>query len=264
MRPKPKPPVSTAPLRPSASIRERYERALDLKVDAMGRSLAKWLLASYRVANPAILYAMDASPADMLRRAMAKLVKRWLAQFEEFANPTADLFARRTRDTLKRDLRNAGFTVRFRPTAAMTNAFNAVRNENVQLIKSIASQHLDAVAGLVQRTVSAGFDLSVLAGGLEKQLGVTKRRAAFIARDQAGKSLAMMQRAQFLELGYTKGIWRHSAGGAVPRPEHVAFSGKVFDLQTGHDFGDGEGVVWPGTAIRCRCVMSPALEGFDY
>ena len=181
----------------------------------MGRSLRKWLLAEYR-ANPAVLYAADASPADIMRRAMAKLAKRWLAQFQEFATPTADLFARRTREDVTRGLRNAGFTVRYRPTRAMTDAFDAVRNENVSLIKSIASEHLAKVDGLVQRTVAAGFDLSVLAGGLEKQLGVTRRRAAFIARDQANKSHTMMQRTQLLELGYTKAVWRHSAGGHAP------------------------------------------------
>lgn len=229
----------------------------------MGRSLRKWLLAEYR-ANPAVLYAADASPADRMRRAVAKLAKRWIAQFTEFAEPTADLFARRTRDDLKRDLRNAGFTVRYRASKAMTNAFDAVRNGNVSLIKSIAEQHLAAVEGLVQRTVAAGFDLSVLAGGLEKQLGVTKRRAAFIARDQAGKSHAMMQRAQYLEMGFKFGKWQHSAGGAQPRPEHVAFSGKVFDLEKGHDFEDGEGPTWPGVPIQCRCVFGPAIEGIDY
>lgn len=229
----------------------------------MGRSLRKWLLAEYR-ANPAVLYAADASPADIMRRAVAKLAKRWLAQFAEFATPTADLFARRTRDDLNRNLRNAGFTVRYRPTRAMTDAFDAVRNENVSLIKSIASEHLAKVDGLVQRTVASGFDLSVLAGGLEKQLGVTKRRAAFIARDQAGKSHAMMQRAQMLEMGIEFGIWLHSSGGSTPRPEHVAHSGKLFSWKDGHDFNNGEGPVWPGTAISCRCVGGPAIKGIDY
>lgn len=258
--------VDARPQRPSAATREKYERALDTQVDKMGRSLRRFLLAAYRADPPTayVLYAADASPADMMRRAMAKLSKRWLGQFDAFANPAADLFARRTRDGLLRDLRNAGFTVRYRASRTMTDAFDAVRNENVSLIKSIATEHLAKVEGLVQRTVAAGFDLSVLAGGLEKQLGVTKRRAAFIARDQAGKSFAMMQRAQYLEMGITKGKWLHSAGGAVPRPEHVAFSGKVFDLVDGHDFNDGEGPTWPGVPINCRCVFGPAIKGIDY
>lgn len=260
----PRQPTSNAPQRPSAAIRERYEQALTALVEQMGRDLGRELVTAYRPYSPTVLFAVDASPADLLRRAMAKLAKRWQAQFDEFAKPTADLFAKRTRDGLQRDLRNAGFTVRYRPTRAMRDAFDAVRNENVSLIKSIAQEHLAKVDQFVQRTVASGFDLSVLAGGLEKQLGVTKRRAAFIARDQAGKSLAMMQRAQYLEMGYTKGKWLHSAGGATPRPEHVAFSGKVFDLTTGHDFQDGEGPTWPGVPINCRCVFGPAIPGIDY
>jgi uncharacterized protein with gpF-like domain len=256
-------PKSSVPQRPSAATRERYEKALDGMVDKMGRSLRKWLLAAYRP-HAIVLTAMDASAASLLQAAMRKLTKLWLARFDEFANPTADLFVRRTRDGLMRDLRNAGFTIRMRQTPAMTNAFQAVRNENVSLIKSIATQHLGQVEQLVQRTVASGFDMSVLAGGLEKQLGVTKRRSAFIARDQSAKSLSAMQRQQYLDLGYTKGKWLHSAGGHTPRPEHVAFSGKVFDLRTGHDFEDGEGPTFPGLPVNCKCVFGPAIEGIDY
>ena len=58
-------------------------------------------------------------------------------------------------------------------------------------------------------------------------------------------------------------IWLHSAGGKEPRPSHVAFSGKRYSLKKGVVLDPKEGIVWPGTAIRCRCVPKPVIPGFD-
>ena len=51
-------------------------------------------------------------------------------------------------------------------------------------------------------------------------------------------------RAPLIEAGITKARWLHSAGGKTPRPEHVAFSGKTYDIATGADV-EGR---WPGVA----------------
>jgi SPP1 gp7 family putative phage head morphogenesis protein len=160
------------------------------------------------------------------------------------------------------DLRKAGMSVRFKMTAAMNDAYQAVRAENVNLIKSIAQQHLTQVETLVMQSVQQGRDLGALTQELTARYGVTKRRAAFIAKDQNNKATATMTRVRHLELGITQAKWLHSAGGKHPRPEHVAFSGKVYQIANGHDFGDGEGPVWPGQPINCRCVAIPIVPGF--
>ena len=113
------------------------------------------------------------------------------------------------------------------------------------------------------QSVSQGRDLAGLTKGLQKIHGVTRRRAQFIARDQNNKATAVMTRARHLELGITKAKWLHSAGGKQPREAHRHFSGQVYDIREGHDFGDGNGPVWPGTAINCRCVSVPIVPGFE-
>jgi uncharacterized protein with gpF-like domain len=251
------------PIYPSAALRVAYEQRLTKLVDRMRTAP---LLVAYRQ-NPTVLIAQDADPAAVLGAAMRTLGKRWLSQFDELADNLAKWFATTVTDrsdrVLRDDLRKAGFTVKFTMNAAMRQAFNATRAENVSLIKSIPRQHLASVERLVQSSVAAGRDLHVLAEGLEKQQGVTKRRAAFIALDQNNKATANMQRARQMALGFTEGVWLHSAGGHEPRHEHVAFSGQRFPLATGHDFDNGEGFVLPGQAIRCRCVWKPVVSELD-
>jgi len=261
-------PKTFTPIRPAAPTRIRYQKDLDRMIDDMVRSVNFWLRAAYRSDTPeTVALAQDASAANVLQSAFDKLAARWLRRFDELAPKLADRFANthkaRVDRGLQADLRNAGFTVKFKPTKAMQDAYGAVVQENVGLIKSIAEQHLQGVQVDLMQSVQNGRDLGYLTEKLEKRTGVTKRRAALIARDQNNKATAVMVRTRALEMGVTKAKWLHSAGGKTPRPEHVRFSGQTYDIATGHDFGDGEGSVWPGTLINCRCVSVPVIPGFD-
>lgn len=255
------------PVRPAAPIRAKYEQRLLALIDEMHRSIVHWLEAEWRRNTPTTLYGADETPAKALQSAMAKLSRRWLKRFDELSDNLAAYFSQSTKSRCERslmdDLRRGGFTVRFRMTPAMRDAFEAVRAENVGLIKSIAQQHLAHVETAVMQSVSQGRDLAGLNRSLLQIKGVTTRRAQFIARDQSNKATAVLTRTRHLELGITRAKWLHSAGGRHPRPEHVSFSGKTYDIREGHDFGNGEGAVWPGTAINCRCVCVPVVPGFD-
>lgn len=256
------------PVRPSAPIRIEYQRRLDAAIEEMHADTVEVLTAKYVANEPALtVYAADASPAIILQKSIGKLSDKWLDRFDTLSDAMAHWFALAVKDrsdsALKSELRKAGMSVRFKMTEPMRDAFDAVRAENVALIKSISSEYMTQVEGLVMRSVSAGRDLGTLAQGLHKRLGITKRRAAFIARDQNNKATAVMTRARQLSMGIDEGIWLHSAGGKVPRPPHVAFSGKRFKLAKGHDFGDGAGFTLPGCEPGCRCVWKPVIPGFD-
>lgn len=257
------------PLRPSAAIRVAFQRRLDTAIDQMGRDVTHAIAAAYKLDPPEhlILYGQDASPTVLLSRAVAAMARKWLRKFDTLADQLARHFATDIKDRndkqLREQMRAAGFTVRFKATKAMNDAYQAVRQENVDLIRSIPAQHMQGVSSLVMQSVQTGRDLGTLTRELTKRTGITKRRAARIALDQNNKATAVMQRARWLELGITKARWLHSAGGKKPRPEHVAFSGKVYDVARGHDFDNGEGTVWPGTAINCRCVSTPIIPGLE-
>jgi uncharacterized protein with gpF-like domain len=257
-----------SPIRPAAPVRAKYEQRLTSLIDEMHTSIVHWVIAEYRRNTPqTVIYGRDEEPVSALQSAIERLGRRWLKRFDTLADSLSDYFSKAVRDrvdrTLMSDLRKGGMTVRFKMTGGMKDAYDAVRAENVGLIRSIAQQHLGHVETLVMSSVSQGRDLGSLTKGLLKIKGVSKRRAALIARDQNQKATAVLTRARHVELGITKAKWLHSAGGRQPRPAHVSFSGKVYDIREGHDFGDGEGPSWPGTAINCRCVCVPIVPGFD-
>ena len=103
-------------------------------------------------------------------------------------------------------------------TTPMNNALQATITENVGLIRSIPERYFTEVEGLVMRSVARGRDLSYLTDELQKRYGITRRRAALIARDQNNKATSVMQAARQKSLGITQGIWRHSHAGKEPRP----------------------------------------------
>lgn len=251
-----------SPVRANAGTRTAYQRKLERLIDEMANSVTYWLTAKYKAEAPRV--ALDASPARVMQEAMRKLSRRWLRKFDELAEDLAKWFAQeadqRSATALQASLRDAGFTVKFSPTLAQNNAMQAIVAENVALIKSIPEQYLKNVEGAVMRSVSTGRDLKSLTDYLEKQHGVTRRRAAFIARDQNQKATSALNIVRQSELGITEGIWRHSGGGKVPRPSHVKFSGEKFNLRKGA-YIEGEWIR-PGEKPNCRCTWSPVIEGF--
>ena len=139
----------------------------------------------------------------------------------------------------------------------------ATISENVNLIKSIPQEYFTDIEGAVMRSVQVGRDLGSLAKELEEHYGVSKRRAALIARDQNNKCTAAIDRSRKIELELYDNIWLHSHAGKTPRPTHVAMDGKHFDIRKGMwDSAVGK-YVWPGTEVGCRCLSKAVVKGFS-
>jgi len=257
-------PLELKPIRPSAAVRAAYLAKIDALLLELHKSVLYHVRAAYRANSPAIM-ALDASPARELRALMRKLGRRWQAKFDALAPKLAEYFTKAAGDRvdaeLHRMLRAGGITVRFKMTAAQNDAMQATVGENVGLIKSIGAQHLSAIEGLVMRSVQEGRDLATLSKGLQEQYGVVKKRADLIARSQNNMATATLTRTRQSELGIKQARWLHSAGGKTPRPEHVAFNGKLYDIDKGA-FLEGKWT-WPGREINCRCVSIPIIPGFD-
>lgn len=264
------------PVRANAGIEAQYQKQLQKWVDAMHKSLAYWITAQYR-ANPPPSLAQDAgmesfrdgSPANAMRRAVHRMSRRWLKAFdkgsEELARHFVDKAASTTDLQLRTILKNAGFTVQFKTTADVNNAMQAAIGENVGLIRSIAQQHLGEVEGLVMRSMQQGRNLGQLTEDLANRYEITKRRAAFIAKDQANKMTAVINRTRQNELGITQARWKHSGAGKHPRLSHLAAGrdesgkGKLYDVSKGCLI-DGE-YIWPGQLPNCRCTSQSVIPG---
>ena len=259
-------PKTLKPVRPNAGVEIAYYKALMALIDEMDASLTYRLKASYRKHEATI--AQD-SVADELQKVMNRLTVRWRSLFDDRARKMAETQAgkwQKGADTsLMSKLKQAGFAVKFRPSKAVTDVLDGVINENVGLIKSIAEQHLSDVSAMVQRSVMAGRDLSTLTTELQDRYGITKRRAAFIARDQNNKATSFITRRRQIDLGLTEAIWCHSSAGKHPRPNHVKAGRERlrYDIRKGADVdGDGK-LIFPGEEPNCRCTSRVIVSRFD-
>lgn len=255
-----------APTHPNEGVAADYRKRLLRLTDEMAKSIHWWIRASYRANEPTIL-AQDADPADALRKAMKELASRWQGRFDEAAADMAEHFAKdvseRSDVAMKAALRKAGFTVKFRPTAAQRDILKATVNENVSLIKSIPAQYLTQVEGAVMRAAQVGGDLGKLTDELAAHHGVTRRRAANIARDQNNRAHAALKRERQLALGLDEEEWVHSAGGKHPRASHVKAGKDRVRYKIAEGWLDpADGVrCWPGSKIGCRCVGRTVIKG---
>jgi SPP1 gp7 family putative phage head morphogenesis protein len=204
---------------------------------------------------------------NLLRRALSKWGDIWTQRLESLSDKMANEFANKSRAytdrALKQAFSEAGLTVKFQPTKGMLEGYAAVVSENVQLIKSIPQKYLTDVQSVVWTNVMKGGDLKAMAEGIEHTYGVTKRRAAFIARDQNNKAKAVFERERDAELGVTEFIWVHSHAGKEPRPTHVRANGKKYSLAKGMYDSDEGKYVFPGELINCRCTQRAILPGWD-
>ncbi len=254
-------------VQPNAGIAAAYRAKIMRLVREMAASYLYWLRAAYR-GNPPKM-AQDELPSRELERVLKSLGIRWQKRFETAAPELAAYFAKtaskQSEAALRRILRDAGVTVKFKLTPELRDILKATITENVGLIRSIASEYHTEVEGLVMRSVSAGRDLSKLTQQLQARYGVTERRAKLIALDQNNKATSVIQRERQTALGLELGIWMHSHAGKEPRPTHLANDGKRFSISEGW-FDPDPRVrerIWPGQLIRCRCTWKVLVKGFS-
>jgi uncharacterized protein with gpF-like domain len=259
--------VSLRPLHPSAAIEARYRKRLQKLIEEMARSMLLHLRAIWRETDPGL--AVDESPAVALRRTLKRWGDAQIRKFDDMAVKIAKEFARSSRRDFdlrfRKLLKDSGFTVKFKPTAAMVEAYRLVSQENVNLIRSIPQKFLTDVHTSVYQSVMSGYDMGGLSKQIKRNYGVTWRRASLIARDQSAKAKATFEAARRVELGVTQAQWVHSGGGKEPRPEHVRWGRerKVFDVTKGLWSKVDQEWQLPSTAINCRCSSRSIIPGLQ-
>jgi SPP1 gp7 family putative phage head morphogenesis protein len=246
-------------------VEVKYRKAMLSMIAEMHGSVEYWLTAAYRKDPPRMLalvdHAQDAAPSAKMKKVLDELARRWIARFDERAPKIAEAYLRgmfKTTDSAMRNaLKEAGWTVEFKMTPTVRDAFNASLEENVGLIRSIPEKYLQQVEGSVMRSYSAGRDLESMVKELKQLYPAASHRAELIARDQSNKANAVVNRARQMELGITEAVWMHSHAGKNPRLDHVAANGKRYRIAEGCKIS-GE-FVQPGEEINCRCTSRAIL-----
>lgn len=250
-------PILLKAIRPNAGIEQAYRAALDRLLREV-RDDVLAVIEQHKDQRPTPI-ALDANPlADAIDRLMIQWIEKLSTLGDEMAGEFVRQSARNHDFNLMRQLRTAGFTVRFQMTKFTQEALQASIGMNVGLIKSIPTEYLADVSKYVYEATSAGFDAATLTHNLQHAYHIGRNRAKLIARDQTNKAHAVIEKARRQELGITKAVWRHSGGAKVPRPSHVAANGKVFEIDKGM-YLDGEWVL-PGQAINCFPGETPLSD----
>jgi SPP1 gp7 family putative phage head morphogenesis protein len=251
------------PIYSNAGVRQWYRLELQKFARSMAIDVLRLMKKHYRPASDRL--SMDDDPIVTLRTLLRRWGEKWEKRFDRMSADIARLFADRSQRHLeiafRRRLREAGFTVRFRPSEKSVSAYRAVIAENVGLIRSIPRKFLNEVQTSVWSSVMKGGALGELTTDIRKKYGITYRRAALIARDQSAKAKAVMEQARRSELGIETAVWQHSGAGRKPRPTHQAMSGKRYPVKVGMWDSDEQKYVLPGELINCRCTSRAVLPG---
>jgi SPP1 gp7 family putative phage head morphogenesis protein len=276
-------PVTLRPIHANAGLESWYRAELDDAIAAMVLEVSRGVLAAYGSLEPQTMAAdwasvaswpdslinfdAPANPSLLLRAALRKWGGLWVSKFDRLSLDLSAAFARKsfsmTQTQMRAALKEAGFTVKFDPTPASRAAYQGVVAEQVNLIKSIPAEYLKAVESKVWNSVMKGGDMHALSTELRKTYGVTRDRAATIARDQNQKAKATIEKTRREELGITEAYWQHSAGGKVPRATHVAMSGKRYRLSEGMYDSNVSAYIMPGELPNCRCTSKAIIPAFD-
>lgn len=127
---------------------------------------------------------------------------------------------------------------------------------NTALIKSIPTQHMGSVEQIIRNGVLQGESPRSLAEKIQKQTGVTKRRADLIASDQISKANAELTMYRQKDLGIEKYRWTSSHDERV-RQLHREYDGNVYSWDKPPSDGH------PGFPVRCRCRAAPIFPEDD-
>jgi len=258
-------PKTVRAIHANRGVEAKYRKSMQRLIAEMHGSVEYWLAAAYRKKPPRMAalveQAQDASPSNDIKKVLNELAKRWIAKFDEWAPKIAEAYLqgmfKASDSAFRQALKDSGWTVDFKMTPAVRDAFNASLEENVGLIRSIPEQYLQQVEGVVMRSYAVGRDLESMVKDLKQLYPKASRRAELIARDQSNKANAVVNRARQMELGITEAVWMHSHAGKNPRPDHVAADGKRYKIAEGCKIS-GE-FVQPGEEINCRCISRPIL-----
>jgi SPP1 gp7 family putative phage head morphogenesis protein len=256
------------PLNPPDVAEAKFRAELVRMVERMQKTTRRELDKLYR-SPEAPTVAMDASFSSMAARLVRELTKRFTALFVDRAGGLAKAWAegisRQSAVGLGQSLKDVSGGVTLKTdviSGAVADVVKASIKQNVALIKSIPREYFLEIEGEVMRSIQTGRGMADLQPFLEKRYGITKRRAALIARDQTSKATAAINRARMQGLGVKKFKWLHSMGGKEPRPLHKnVLNGNVYSFDDPPVIDERTGEKgFPGQLINCRCRMVPVIE----
>ncbi|QLJ65565.1 hypothetical protein HP437_22345 [Serratia marcescens] len=143
--------------------------------------------------------------------------------------------------------------------------------ENVALIKSIHTDFINDVGGVVLSNLAKGGRHENLVSLIRERGRVTQSRARLIARDQTAKLNSALTQVRSEALGVDLYEWG-GAGDERERDSHFVLNGMTCKYSDPTVYSDDGGKTWkkrsgigafegkPGDDYQCRCVALPVVQ----
>jgi len=138
----------------------------------------------------------------------------------------------------------------------LTEYLQAAVARNTSLIQSLSDDVVKRIEQAVYTNSIAGNSVATLRKELQKQFGITDRRANLIARDQTSKFNSDLNKIRQQQAGVTSYTWSTAHDERV-RPLHKKLDGNTY--KWGEPTGAEDGLP-PGQPINCRCVARGIVE----
>lgn len=145
-------------------------------------------------------------------------------------------------------------------TPGIRDALNRELTENAELaIKGFAKERIPALRRMVEESAVEGFRASGLTSMIQAEIGIGRRRAAFIARQETSLFVSKYKEQKYRGMGCVRYRWLTSNDERV-RKDHQALNNKIFSYDDPPIVNRSTGNrANPGEDFNCRCVASPVL-----
>lgn len=247
-------------VKPDLQAGQAYNVALQRIVRDVNKDVKTYVLPA--VKSVQYEYTADGWP-EVIAGALDFVKARWSSpQFKALLLRIARSFVTTADNTNRaRTERDIGINV-YTGQQEMLDYIDASIYDNVRLIESIPAQYLTQVDSIVMTNVRAGGRPSAIAELLQKQLGVTERRAKVIARDQTAKLNGDLNKMRQTSAGFEYFRWNTSHDERVrDRHEHigerVTAYGKGIYRWDNPPLSDRGTPIICGQDFQCRCVGEP-------
>jgi len=119
-----------------------------------------------------------------------------------------------------------------------------------RLVRPLWDTEIDKIGQIARDGFKGGVRHEQLAKQIRGELGVGRKRATLIARDQTNKLNGQLTQARQRSVGFTHYVWSSAQDRRV-RQEHADLHGRIFTWNNPPPVGH------PGEPIQCRCVAIP-------
>ena len=133
---------------------------------------------------------------------------------------------------------------------------DAAVERSVTNIRGIGDETVKRITNTIVNSASKGERSTTIAKELAEDLGISSKRAKFIARNEVATLNGTLNKVRQKQVGIEKYVWSTSLDERV-RPEHQEREGETFS------WSDPPADGHPGEPINCRCVARAIIPGLD-